>query len=92
MKNPTKADIAAEARSLGLNDQGTKAEIQGRINAYWEAMEEAGHDTEEALYQDLNDLHPVAGGNTKEPMKIHLEDAALLTGAIAVAAHLAHLM
>lgn len=91
MKNPTKADIAEEARSLGLKDQGTKAEIQGRINAYWEAMEEAGHDTGEALYQDLNDLQPVAGRNT-EPMKIHLEDAAFLTGAIAVAAHLAHLM
>jgi len=81
-----KAAIAAQARSLGLSDQGTKAQIQGRIDAW----EQASHDTANAVYVDGSDLGPVASGNAPATGKlpVHPVNAALIGGAIGAAWHL----
>lgn len=51
----SKAQIQAEARALGLSDQGTAAQIQRRIDAYLESC----HDTARALDEDYGeDLDP----------------------------------
>jgi plasmid maintenance system antidote protein VapI len=69
--------------------------LKKRLNAakddadYWKAIEEAAEDTVRAAYADANDLHPVAPGNTPATGKlpIHPVNAALIGGALGVAAH-----
>jgi hypothetical protein len=82
----TKAQLSAEAMALGLPATGTKAEIQARIDGYWEAMAEAGHDTAAAIYVDGSDLGPVASGSTSP--RIHPVNAVLIGGAAALISHL----
>lgn len=90
MTYKTKKDAIAAAAAVGLPIHGTKAQIEARIDAW----EQAQHDTGEALYNDTSSLDPVAPGNTPATTAKHipLGNAALIGGAIGVAAHLAHLL
>lgn len=81
----TKKDAIAAASAVGLATDGTKANIEARIDAW----EQAGHDTGEALYADANDLHPVAPGNTPATggLPIHPVNALAIGGALGAVAH-----
>ena len=55
----TKAIAQTAAQGMGLPTHGTKAEIQDRINAHLEALEEAAGGTYAAAYRDTANLDPV---------------------------------
>ena len=83
----TKQQVRNEAQALGLSPAGTKAQIQQRIDDYWAAMAEAGHDTAQAAYVDGSDLGPVPSGDGPAAGGIHPVNALVIGGALGAIAH-----